>query len=333
MTANTIAVLPFVNRSPDPDKEYFCDGITEEIINALAKIEGLKVTSRTSSFQFKAQAKSIQEIAKQLGVTVILEGSIRLSGKKVRITAQLVQAEEDFYFWSESWDRQLDDIFAIQDEVSLLIAEKLREQYGHFEIEDHLVEAQTENIDAYSLALKARYHFNKWNPVDVYQAIALSEQALKLDPRHTESYVGLADAYGFLAATELLPPEDAWKKAADYTQRAYELDPEHAGVHYQLANLAFFTRCDFDAAFEHTAKSISLKPNYPEAQQFMAFLCTLEGSMEKAEEHLGRALLIDPLSQEALFFKAFFDYRNGHYKSALRQLEACLEKNPNNIPA
>lgn len=333
MTTNTIAVLPFVNRSPDPDKEYFCEGITEEIINALAKIEGLKVTSRTSSFQFKAQTKSIREIAAQLGVAVILEGSIRLSGKKVRITAQLVQAEEDFYFWSESWDRQLDDIFAIQDEVSLLIAEKLREQYGHFEIEDHLVKAQTDNIDAYALALKARYHFNKWNPVDVHKAIALSEQALELDPCHTESYVGLADAYGFLAATELLPPEEAWGKAADYTQKAYALDPEHAGVHYQLANLAFFTRCDFGSAFEHTATSIRLKPNYPEAQQFMAFLYTLEGSMAKAEEHLGRALLIDPLSQETLFFKAFFDYRNGHYERALRQLDACLVDNPSNIPA
>jgi TolB-like protein/AraC-like DNA-binding protein/Tfp pilus assembly protein PilF len=333
MTANTIAVLPFVNRSPDPDNEYFCDGVTEEIINALARIEQLKVTSRTSAFQFKGKSMPVGEIAEQLGVAAILEGSIRLSGKTVRITAQLVQAEEDFHFWSETWDRQLDDIFAIQDEISLLIAEKLREQFGHFEIEDHLVEPQTESLDAYAYALKARYHFNKWNPVDAQKAIGLFNKAVALDPRHTESYVGLADAYGFLAATEFMPPLEAWQKSTAYTQKAFELNPKNAGVHYQLANLAFFVHCDFAKAFEHAQESIRLKPNYPEAQQFISFLYTLEGSMEKAQEHLGLALLIDPLSQETLFFKAFFDYRNSNYEGALRQLNACLVYNPNNIPA
>ena len=333
MTSNTIAVLPFVNRSPDPDNEYFCDGITEEIINALARIEQLKVTSRTSSFQFKGQAIAVKNIAQQLGVEVILEGSIRLSGRKVRIMAQLVQAEEDFHFWSETWDRQLDDIFAVQDEISLLIADKLREQFGHFEIEDHLVEPQTDSLDAYAYALKARYYHNQWNPSDVKKAIELFEKAIVLDPRHTESYVGLADAYGFLATTQFMDPAEGWQKAADYTQQAFELNPKNAGVHYQLANLAFFTECDFAKAFEHALESIRLKPNYPEAQQFVAFLYTLEGSMKEAEEHLGLALLIDPLSQETLFFKAFFDYRNDDYKSALRQLDACLQANPNNIPA
>ncbi|MEQ8706299.1 MAG: helix-turn-helix domain-containing protein [Phaeodactylibacter sp.] len=333
MTPNTLAVLPFVNRSPDPDNEYFCDGITEEIINALARIEQLKVTSRTSSFQFKGQALSLREIAEQLGVAVILEGSIRLSGRKVRIMAQLVQAEEDFHFWSETWDRQLDDIFAIQDEISLLIAEKLREQFGHFEIEDHLVEPQTDSLDAYAYALKARYYHNQWNPSDVKKAIELFEKAIVLDPRHTESYVGLADAYGFLATTQFMDPAEGWQKAAAYTQQAFELNPKNAGVHYQLSNLAFFTECDFAKAFEHALESIRLKPNYPEAQQFVAFLYTLEGSMKEAEKHLGLALLIDPLSQETLFFKAFFDYRNGDYQSALRELDACLQANPNNIPA
>jgi TolB-like protein/AraC-like DNA-binding protein/Tfp pilus assembly protein PilF len=333
MTANTIAVLPFLNQSPDPDNEYFCDGITEEIINALAKIESLKVTSRTSSFQFKGQSMPISDIAEKLGVAVILEGSIRLAGKKVRIMAQLVQAEEDFYFWSESWDRQLDDIFAIQDEVSLLIAEKLREQLGHFEIEGHLVEPQTESLDAYAYALKAKYHFNKWNPVDVKKAIDLFDQAVALDPSHTESYVGLADAYGFLAATEFMVPEEAWQKAAAYTQKASELNPKNAGVQYQLANLAFFTQCDFKTAYEHTQAAIRLKPSYAEAQQFMAFLNILEGNMEEAEKHLGLALLIDPLSHETLFYKAYYDYRNGDAKAALRQLEVCLAQNPKNIPA
>ena len=147
--SKTIAVLPFVNLSASKDNEYFSDGITEEIINALAKIKSLKVTSRTSSFFFKNKKIPIKQIGEKLGVSTILEGSIRLSGNTIRITAQLIQAEEDFHFWSENWDRKLENIFEIQDEISLIIADKLREQFGHFEIQEHLVEKQTDNIDAY----------------------------------------------------------------------------------------------------------------------------------------------------------------------------------------
>jgi len=144
----TIAVLPFVNMSSNIENEYFSDGITEEIINALAKIEGIKVTSRTSSFFFKGKNQSITEIGKQLHVSTILEGSVRLSGKKIRITAQLIQVEEDFHFWSETWDRKLDDIFEIQEEVALAVAEKTREHIGHFEIDEALKRKHI-NLSAY----------------------------------------------------------------------------------------------------------------------------------------------------------------------------------------
>ena len=333
MPETTLAVLPFVNFSSDPENEYFSDGITEEIINALSRINSLKVTSRTSSFYFKHKSVPLKEIATQLGVAVILEGSIRLAGNTVRITAQLIQAEDDYHFWSESWDRKLENIFEIQDEISLLIADKLREQFGHFEIQDHLIDKQTDSLDAYAYSLKARYHFNKWNPEDVRKAIDLFEKALAIDPNHTESYVGLADAYGFMGTTEFLPPVEAWQKAHDYTQKAYSLNPGNAGVHYQLANLSFFTDCNYQEAFKHTQKSIELKPNYPEAQQFMAFLYTLTGEMDKAKQHLDLALSIDPLSQETLFFRAYFEYRKGDYLEAEKLLDACLDHNPKNIPA
>ena len=174
----TIAVLPFVNTSTSSENEYFSDGITEEIINALSKIKSLKVTSRTSSFFFKNKNVPIKQIGKELNVAAILEGSVRLSGNTIRITAQLIQAEEDFHFWSETWDRKLENIFEIQDEISLLIAEKLREQFGHFEIQDHLVGKQTDNIEAYEYSLKAKFHFNKWNPEDIRIAISLYDKAL-----------------------------------------------------------------------------------------------------------------------------------------------------------
>jgi TolB-like protein/AraC-like DNA-binding protein/Tfp pilus assembly protein PilF len=328
-----IAVLPFVNMSSDPEKEYFADGMTEEIITALSRIEELKVTSRSSSFYFKDKALPLKEIAGQLGVDVILEGSVRLGGKKVRITAQLIQAEDDFHFWSETWDRNLENIFEIQDEISLLIAEKLREQFGHFEIEEHLVMPQTDSLDAYAYSLRAKEHFNKWNPIDVKKAIELWKKALKLDPNHDESMVGLADAYGFLGVTQSMDFMEAWDKVTDYTEQALKINPKNAGAYYQLANKAFFVECDFREAYKQGLKAIELMPNYPEAQQFMAFLYMLEGSMEEAGNHLGKALMINPLSEETLFYKAYYQYRTGDFQGALDQLNALLERNPHNIPA
>lgn len=333
MNTNTIAVLPFLNMSSDQENEFFSDGITEEIINALAKIDKLNVISRTSSFYFKNKNIPIREIASQLNVANILEGSVRKAGDTIRITAQLIEAETDAHFWSETWDRKLENIFEIQDEISLIIAEKLREHVGHFEIRDHLVQKQTDNADAYVLALKANYYFNKWNPADVKTAIGLYNKALILDPNHTESHVGLADAYGFMATTEFMPRAKAWMKAAEHTQKAYALNPEHAGVHYQLANLSFFTDCSYSDAFKHALKAIELKPSYPEAQQYMAFLYIISGKMDKAWQHLKLALAIDPINQETQFYKAYYLYRMGEFSKALNLYDDLLKRNPKNIPA
>jgi len=157
--------------SSDGETDFFCDGMTEEIINALAQIPELRVTSRTSAFYFKGKNIPITEIGRQLGVSTVLEGSVRLAGKKMRITAQLIQADEDFHFWSATWDRQMENLFEVQDELSLEIAEKLREHFGHFEIQEHLVSPQTDSLDAYTLFLKGRYYFNKWNPEDIKTAM------------------------------------------------------------------------------------------------------------------------------------------------------------------
>ncbi len=333
MPATTIAVLPFVNMSSNPENEYFSDGITEEIINALAKIESLQVTSRTSSFFFKGKSVPVKEVAETLDVSVILEGSVRSAGNTVRITAQLIQAEDDFHFWSETWDRKLENIFEIQDEISLLIAEKLREQYGHFEIAEHLVEKQTESIDAYEYSLKAKFLLNKWNPDDVKKAIELWKKALAIDPNHIPSMVGIADAYGFLGVTQNMPFEEAWTKTSEYTNKALELDSNNAPAHYQLANISFFVNADFQEAYKHAQRSVELKPNYPEAHQFLAFLHLISGDKKQAWKHLDLALEIDPLNQETIFYKAFYHHHSGEFEKALEILNQCLEKNPQNLPA
>jgi len=329
----TIAVLPFANMSTSEENEYFSDGITEEIINALSKVKSLKVTSRTSSFYFKDKNIPIKQIGKELNVSTILEGSVRLSGNTLRITAQLIQAKEDFHFWSETWDRKLENIFEIQDEISLIIADKLREQFGHFEIQEHLVEKQTDNLDAYEYSLKAKYHKNKWNPEDVKTAILLYEKALELDPEHTESVLGLADCYSFMATTGFMPAEEGWGKTAELTKQAQLQNDQLPGVHYQLANIAFFISGNYKEAFSEMARAIEIKPNFVDAQQFMSFLYIISGEKKKALHHLELALSIDPLSQETLFFDAYFHYMVEDYSTALEKLNSCLAHNPKNIPA
>lgn len=329
----TIAVLPFVNLSSAAEHAYFSDGITEEIIHALARIESLKVISRTSSFYFKGKSIPLGTIAEQLNASIILEGSVRFAGQQVRITAQLIRAEDDSHFWSETWDRQLDNIFAVQDEISLLIADKLREQFGHLEIQDHLVEKQTDHVDAYALALKARFHFLKWNPTEVQTAVELYRQALAVDPNHTESHIGLADALGFLGTTGFLPRTEAWDLALVHAKRALALNPRNPGVHYQLANYSFFVDFDFAAAVRQNTRALELQPNYPEARQFMAFLHMVTNDLPSARIHIDAVLALDPLNQETLFYHSHYLYRQGKYEQALQQLEASLEINPMNIPA
>lgn len=319
--------------SSDVENEYFSDGITEEIINALAKIKTLKVTSRTSSFFFKNKNISVKQISKELGVTTILEGSIRLAGDTIRITAQLIQAEKDFHFWSETWDRKLVNIFEIQDEISLIIADKLREQFGHFEIQEHLVEKQTDNFTAYEYALKAKFLRNKWNPADAKAALSLYEKALELDPNYHELYLGLADCYSFLGTTGFMPYEEAWGKTIEYTNQALALKDKSSGVHFQLSNLAFFIECNYDKSLQEMRKAIEINPSNAEAQQFISFLYIIAGDRKNAQQHLDNALSINPLSEETHFFRAYYHYMIDDYAKSLEMLNNCLTANPKNIPA
>ncbi|MEA3477609.1 MAG: helix-turn-helix domain-containing protein [Bacteroidota bacterium] len=329
----SIAVLPFVNMSASEENEYFSDGITEEIINALAKIDHLKVTSRTSSFFFKGRNIPLPDIGKELNVSTILEGSVRLANSEMRITAQLVDAADDFHFWSETWDRELNNIFEIQDEISLIIADKLREHFGHFDIQDLLVEKQTDNMLAYEYSLKAKFLRNKWNPEDVQTALSLYEKALALDPMHHESYVGLADCYSFLGTTGFMPFEEAWGLTIKYTQQALNQNRQSSGAHYQLSNQAFFVECNYEKSLREMKKAVNLNPNNAEAHQFMSFLYIIAGKRDKALDHIEIAHCLNPLSDETHFFRAYYHYMIEDFPRALELLDLCLSHNDKNIPA
>ncbi|MEL6538364.1 MAG: helix-turn-helix domain-containing protein [Bacteroidota bacterium] len=329
----SLAVLPFVNRSAEGANEYFCDGITEEIINALAGIEQLRVISRTSSFCFKNYEGPLAEIAEQLQVQVVLEGSVRFQAKQVRITAQLINVADDSHFWSETWDRKLDNIFDTQDEISRLIADKLREQGGHLEVADRLVPAKTSSLGAYERYLEGQYWFHQWNPAAANRAVGQYEQALALDPQLIEAHLGMADSYSFLAVAGFAPREQAWQKAQEHIRLAQALDAEHAGLNYLLANDAFFTQADFSKALHYGQRALAAKPNYPEAQQFLAFLYILMGELPQAHQHVQYAKSMDPLNPETRFYEAYYHYRIDDYSASQAILGELLEANPKNVPS
>ncbi|MCB0588229.1 MAG: AraC family transcriptional regulator, partial [Phaeodactylibacter sp.] len=208
--------------SADPENEYFSDGITEEIINALTRVQGLKVTSRTSSFAFKNRNVDVRSIGRQLGVATVLEGSVRKARNNIRITAQLIQASDGFHLWSRNFDRELEDIFAVQDEISLLIADQIRENFGHLEIQEHLIEAPTKNIEAYNLYLKGRYHHLKWDSEGIRQGIRYYEQSIVQDPGFALPYFGIA--YSLAMRASWRGDETYMHKAENYLKEGFRID-------------------------------------------------------------------------------------------------------------
>jgi TolB-like protein len=249
-TTNRLAVLPFVNMSADPENEYFSDGITEELLNALTRVDGLQVTSRTSVFAFKGKNTDIRDIAIQLNVDRVLEGSVRKSGNRVRITAQLINAADGYHIWSENYDRNLTDIFEVQDEISGIIANKLRENLSPAKKAEHLVKAPTRNVTAYTYYLKGLHFWNKLTPSDSRTAIECYEQAIALEPKYAQAYAMCAAAYSFLGATGQMMPSKAFEIVHRYADKALHLDNGIAEGHIAKASAFLFYEWKWKEAFE-----------------------------------------------------------------------------------
>lgn len=278
----SIAVLPFVNMSADPDNEYFSDGISEEILNALTRVEGLQVTARTSSFSFKGKNEDIRQIGIKLGVATVLEGSVRRAGKKIRITAQLINTADGYHIWSETYDSDLEDIFEVQDEISLKILNRLKENFAGKEEKTTVVHPSTANIEAYNLYLQGRYHWAKSNPEDIRKAVKNFEEAISIDPGFALAYCALSYCYSFMGSAGLMPPTEAYPKAKDYTLKAIELDPNHPESHLSLASIKFFHNWDFDGAEASINKALSLSLNSSLVNQVHGWLLIAKGDFTKA---------------------------------------------------
>jgi len=324
----SIAVLPFVNMSADKDNEYFSDGITEELLNALTKIEGLNVTSRTSSFAFKNKNIDIREIGKQLGVTTVLEGSVRKAGNKVRITSQLINTSDGYHIWSESYDRNLEDIFEVQDEISKKIAIKLREKLARSQIQTPIVKSYTKNLDAYNEHLKGLHHWNKWSPSEIKQAVEHFKTAIQLDPEFPLSYASLSACYAYLGATGYLKSQIAYPKAKTYAEKAIGLDDNIAESHNSMAMVYLFYEWKWNDAEKEFHKSLELNPSAAETYYaYHVYLAAMDRKKEMLKA-IEKAQLLDPLSPLINNSVAQVYMALGRLEESAEQFKKILEQDP-----
>jgi len=319
----SIAVLPFVNRSNNEEVEYFSDGITEEIINALSKIQELKVTSRTSSFSFKGTKHTISEIAKQLNVSIILEGSVRLSGTSARITTQLIEGENDFNFWSETFDRDISNIFQVQDEISLIIADKLREHLGHFELKEHLIDFYDVPLEIYKKYLKGRFYMMKLDYTNTLKAISILEEVIEESPDFPLPYLDINQGYTFMGTMGIIPSFEAFTKAQPFLEKAIELKEDLPETQLNLAWINCWQKWDLKQAYVHLNNALGEKPT-DSMYITMANLLTIEGKLDLAMKYINKALDIAPFSSVNINYKGFLFYMMEQYDKALPYFKQSL---------
>jgi adenylate cyclase len=325
---NRLAVLPFENLSADPENEYFSDGMTEELIDAFSKVSGLLVTSRTSCFAFKKKHEDIREIGNKLNVNKVLEGSVRKAGNRVRITAQLINAADGYHVWSETFDRDLHDIFQVQDEIARIIVNRLRESIAEKPAQEQFVKPVTENLEAYSLYLKGIYFRNKLAPPDVHKAIEYFEQAIQLDSHLAYAYAYCASCYAQLGAMGQINPSKAFEIAHRYADKTLELDSSLAEANAIKGAAYMLYDWNWDKAYEYLARALQLNPGSSIASFLISIYYQIHGKLDDAITTLENALVRDPLStmlMDALAEKYFFAKR---YADTVRLADKLLELDP-----
>jgi len=302
--AKSIAVLPFVNMSGDEENEYFSDGLTEELLNLLAKVDELRVSSRTSSFAFKGKDASIPSVASQLKVANILEGSVRKSGMQVRITAQLIDVETDSHLWSQTYDRKLDDIFAIQDEIAQAVVDALKVQL--LNPGDAVVTGNRETTtDAYLLYLRGRHTYEAGRDTDdndlVERAISQYRQVLEIDPDYALAYAGLADAYGRQAITRDLSMAEGYERSREMAEKALAIDPDLVEALLALADIQLEYDWDMEAAEKSYRRALEIRPSDAEGLRTYGYFLVVDGRYEEAVDYYSKAIEVDPLQVRAYY--------------------------------
>jgi len=328
----SIAVLPFADMSPQKDQEYFCDGIAEELINGLSHIRDLHIVARTSAFAFKGAKLDVREIGQKLDVKTVLEGSIRKAGNRVRITAQLINVEDGYHLWSEKFDREMNDIFAIQDEISMAIVDNLKVKL--LAKEKSVIEKRhTDDPEAYNLYLKGLYFGSKPSPDAFEKALEYFQKAYDQDPGFALALAGMAYIYGAFAIFTFLPPDEILPNAKAALSKALELDKDLSEAHAVSALIAFWFEWDWEAAGKHFRKALNLNPGNAFCRAYHGWYQLAMGKPDEAAAEIKRAQALDPL------MPLFYAFGTGIHSSADRldeavdQFHKAIELNPCSGPA
>ncbi|HEY4051151.1 MAG TPA: protein kinase [Acidobacteriaceae bacterium] len=324
----SIAVLPMRNVSSDPENEYFSDGLTDELISSLGTLPGLRVVSRTSAFSFKGTTQNIREIGEALDVSVILEGSIRRHGARIRVTTQLTDVRQGFHLWSSRFDREISDVFELQDELASSVVSALRDKLS-VNLPDFDLQARTPmQAEAYEAYLKGRYQWNRKTIEDIQLAGRYFERALTLDPKSAAAHAGVADFYCLQGTLGLMPPHEAWPIARSSALQAIALDPALPEGHLALAAVLQFYDWDWEGARSHMVKAIELRPQRGESYYlYVAYLMT-QGLLEDALEQARIGLTYDPLSAPLLAAEALLRAYLGDHDTSILLAQSALVSAP-----
>jgi adenylate cyclase len=322
-----IAVLPFANISPDQADEFFADGMTEELIATVSKIMGLRVIARTSVMRYKGTTRPIAEIGRELNVGSVLEGSVRKAGNKIRISVQLIETSKEEPRWSQNYDREIQDVFAVQSEIGWKVAEALRDNVLGGEPGEET--RATSSAEAYINYLRGRQFWNKRTQEDLMKAIGFFEQALKIDGNFAKAHSGLADSYAALALLEFMAPRQAYPKARKAVERALALDAHLADAHTSLGLIRFQYDWDWAGAEQELREAISINPNYAPAHHFFADYLKAMGRFDEALAEIEKARELDPLSLAINTGVGHVLYLSRQYDRAIEEYKRAIELNPN----
>ena len=326
----SIAVLPFMNMGGDPEQDYFSDGISEELLNALARNRGLQVVARSSSFQFKGENRDVIDVGQRLNVAHVLEGSIRKTGSQIRITAQLIDTRNGFHVWSETYERDLEDIFELQEEVAAGVVGALQVEMP---ASAGSPEKPTLSIEAYELYLKGRSAWYKREYASMIQSIAYYQQAIAVDPDFAKAYSGLAEAWVLLAIWGYVDTSEPMRNSMRAAQRALQLDDSLPGTQVVLGTIAHWYEWDNEKAATHFLRAIELDPNYPTARHWSSMFLVHTGKVEESLRELKLALKLDPVNAIINAQVAYTYLHAARYEEALTSARDAVELDPGYIPA
>ena len=318
----SIAVLPFVNMSPEPEQDYFCDGISEEITNSLTHVSGLNVIARTSAFHFKGASIDIREVGQRLGADLVIEGSVRKAGDQLRITAQAIQTQSGHHLWSETFRRELKDVFAIQEEIAQSVADlfgpDMTERRGS-------MRPSPPSLDAYTRYLRARFLIHQQSPEALYAALEQLRKLITAYPDYALAYSGMAAASGFLAQFGVVSGREVYPEVKANAERGYALDPESGETCTVLGGLRAWFEYRWEEATSIYDRALKLQPGNARAHMFRAMALLCQRDIKAAEAGLRRSTELDPLSASDCARMAYVHYLKGDYDSAAEELRQSFE--------